>query len=61
MSTKKRFTVKGLIGYLFYNSEEWKIDREEAFQCRLVNRITGKKKWVKKEYFEYEERNYPYR
>lgn len=61
MSAKKRFTVKCLIGYLFYNSEEWKIDREETSQYRLVNRRTGKKKWVKKECFEYEERNYPYR
>lgn len=61
MSAKKRFTVKCLIGYLFYNSEEWKIDKEETFQYRLVNRRTGKKKWVKKEYLEYEERNYPYR
>lgn len=43
MSAKKRFTVKGLIGSLFYNSEEWDIDREEAFQYRLVNRETGKK------------------
>lgn len=61
MSAKKRFTVKGLIGSLFYNSEEWSIDREETFQYRLVNRETGKKKWLRKEYFHAEETDYPHR
>ena len=61
MSTKKRFTVKGCIGKIFYSPKEWEVDRETAFYYRIVNRNTGKKKWLGKEYFEYEKRNYPYR
>lgn len=51
MSAKKRFTVKGCIGKIFYSPKEWEVDRETAFYYRIVNRNTGKKKWLGKEYF----------
>lgn len=51
MSAKKRFTVKGCIGKIFYSPKEWEVDRETAFYYRIVNRNTGKKKWLRKEYF----------
>lgn len=44
MSAKKRFTVKGCIGKIFYSPKEWEVDRETAFYYRIVNRNTGKKK-----------------
>jgi hypothetical protein len=43
MSAKKRFTVKGCIGKIFYSPKEWEVDRETAFYYRIVNRNTGKK------------------
>jgi hypothetical protein len=61
MSAKRRFTVKGVIGRFLFNPKEWEIDRETSFYYRLVNRETGMKKWIRKEYFHVEERNYPYR
>jgi len=61
MSTKRRFTVKGVIGRLFFNPKEWEIDRETSFYYRLVNRETGKKKWLGKEYFHAETTDYPHR
>lgn len=51
MSAKKRFTVKWCIGKIFYSPKEWEVDRETAFYYRIVNRNTGKKKWLGKEYF----------
>jgi hypothetical protein len=51
MSAKKRFTVKGCIGKIFYSPKEWEVDRETAFYYRIVNRNTGKKKMVKKGVF----------
>ncbi len=59
MSAKKRFTVKGCIG--IYNPKEWEVDRETAFYYRIVNRNTGKKKWLGKEYFHAETTDYPHR
>jgi hypothetical protein len=47
MSAKKRFTVKGCIGKIFYSPKEWEVDRETAFYYRIVNRNTGKKKLSK--------------
>lgn len=41
--------------------EEWEVDRETAFYYRIVNRNTGKKKWLRKEYFHAEATNYPHR
>lgn len=61
MSAKRRFTVKGVIGRFFFNPKEWKIDRETSFYYRLVNRETGMKKWVRKEYFHAETTDYPHR
>ena len=49
MSAKKRFTVKGCIGKIFYSPKEWEVDRETAFYYRIVNRNTGKKKWLGKD------------
>lgn len=51
MSAKKRFTVKGCIGKIFYSPKEWEVDRETAFYYRIVNRNTGKKKMVRKGVF----------
>lgn len=51
MSAKKRFTVKGCIGKIFYSPKEWEVDRETAFYYRIVNRNAGKKKMVKKGVF----------
>ena len=61
MSAKKRFTVKGCIGKKFYNPKEWEVDRETAFYYRIVNRETGKKKWLGKEYFHAKKADYPHR
>lgn len=61
MSAKKRFTVKGCIGNIFYNPKEWEVDRETAFYYRVANRETGKKKWLGKEYFHAEKADYPHR
>ena len=61
MSAKKRFTVKGCIGKIFYSPKEWEVDRETAFYYRIVNRNTGKKKWLRKEYFYAEATDYPHR
>lgn len=61
MSVKKRFTVKGCIGKIFYNPKEWEVDRETAFYYRIVNRETRKKKWLGKEYFHAEKADYPHR
>lgn len=61
MSAKRRFTVKGVIGIFFFNPKEWEVDRETAFYYRIVNRNTGKKKWLGKEYFHAETTDYPHR
>lgn len=61
MSAKKRFTVKGCIGKIFYSPKEWEVDRETAFYYRIVNRNTGKKKWLGKEYFYAEKSDYTHR
>lgn len=60
MSAKRRFTVKGVIGRFFFNPKEWEVDRETAFYYRIVNRNTGKKKWLGKEYFHAETTDYPH-
>lgn len=61
MSAKRRFTVKGVIGRFLFNPKEWEVDRETAFYYRIVNRNTGKKKWLGKEYFYAEKSDYPHR
>ena len=48
MSAKKRFTVKGCIGKIFYSPKEWEIDRETAFYCKPQYR---EEKMVKKGVF----------
>lgn len=44
-----------------YSPKEWEVDRETAFYYRIVNRNTGKKKWLGKEYFHAETTDYPHR
>lgn len=60
MSVKRRFTIQGKLGKLYIH-KEWRIDCETSSYYRLVNCETGMKKWVRKEYFQIEQRNYPYR
>lgn len=50
MSAKKRFTVKGCIGKIFYSPKEWEVDRETAFYYRIVKQYR-EEKMVKKGVF----------
>lgn len=58
---KSGLPSKGASERYFTVRKEWEVDRETAFYYRIVNRNTGKKKWLRKEYFYAEATDYPHR